>query len=135
MSINIRVTAKSATLSCIHKDKMMSKEVQAMYRESFEVIAVLQNLAKALEAIKTQVPVTITLVGNDYIANVVKSTAYLKYNSNRNFKKPSGADIYMGEYWRAVFKTERVIALLENNLLTFQYEQAYTKNSSNWTGD
>ena len=133
MTIDIRVTKSAATLSCVHKGEMMTKKVQAMYLESFEVAAVLQNLAKALAAVKVDVPVTITLVGNDYVANVVKGTTYLRQNYRSNFKKPNGSDAYLAEHWREVFKSDRARALLENNLLTFKHE--YNKKISNWTGD
>ena len=133
MTINIRVTKASATLSCVHKGEMMTKKVQAMYLESFEVAAVLQNLAKALEAVKVDVPVTVTLVGNDYVSNIVKGTTYLRQNCRSNFKKPNGSDAYLAEHWREVFKSDRARALLENNLLTFKHE--YNKKISNWTGD
>lgn len=133
MTIDIRVTKSAATLSCVHKGEMMTKKVQAMYLESFEVAAVLQNLAKALAAVKVDVPVTVTLVGNDYVANVVKGTTYLRQNYRSNFKKPNGSDAYLAEHWREVFKSDRAIALLENNLLTFKHE--YNKKISNWTGD
>ena len=133
MTIDIRVTKSAATLSCVHKGEMMTKKVQAMYLESFEVAAVLQNLAKALAAVKVDVPVTVTLVGNDYVANVVKGTTYLRQNCKNNFKKPNGSDAYLAEHWREVFKSTRAKALLENNLLTFKHE--YNKKISNWTGD
>lgn len=133
MTIDIRVTKSAATLSCVHKGEMMTKKVQAMYLESFEVAAVLQNLAKALEAVKVDVPVTITLVGNDYVSNIVKGTTYLRQNCRSNFKKPNGSDAYLAEHWREVFKSDRARALLENNLLTFKHE--YNKKISNWTGD
>ena len=133
MTIDIRVTKSAATLSCVHKGQMMTKKVQAMYLESFEVAAVLQNLAKALAAVKTDVPVTVTLVGNDHVANVVKGTTYLRQNCKNNFKKPNGSDAYLAEHWREVFKSTRARALLENNLLTFKHE--YNKKISNWTGD
>ena len=133
MTIDIRVTKSAATLSCVHKGQMMTKKVQAMYLESFEVAAVLQNLAKALAAVKADVPVTVTLVGNDYVSNVVKGTTYLRQNCRSNFKKPNCSDAYLAEHWRNVFKTARVKALLENNLLTFRHE--YNKKISNWTGD
>ena len=134
MTINIRVTKASATLSCVHKGEMMTKKVQAMYLESFEVAAVLQNLAKALAAVKVDVPVTVTLVGNDYVANVVKGTTYLRQNYRSNFKKPNGSDAYLAEHWREVFKSDRARTLLENNLLTFRHEYN-NKKISNWTGD
>ena len=133
MTIDIRVTKSAATLSCVHKGEMMTKKVQAMYLEPFEVAAVLQNLAKALAAVKVDVPVTVTLVGNDYVANVVKGTTYLRQNYRSNFKKPNGSDAYLAEHWRNVFKSDRARALLENNLLTFRHE--YNKKISNWTGD
>lgn len=133
MTIDIRVTKSAATLSCVHKGEMMTKKVQAMYLESFEVAAVLQNLAKALAAVKVDVPVTVTLVGNDYVANVVKGTTYLRQNYRSNFKKPNGSDAYLAEHWREVFKSDRARALLENNLLTFRHE--HNKKISNWTGD
>lgn len=134
MTIDIRVTKSTATLSCMHKGEMMTKKVQAMYLESFEVAAVLQNLAKALEAVKVDVPVTITLVGNDYVSNIVKGTTYLRQNYKSNFKKPNGSDAYLAEHWREVFKSARAGALLENNLLTFKHEYD-NKKISNWTGD
>ena len=134
MTIDIRVTKSTATLSCMHKGEMMTKKVQAMYLESFEVAAVLQNLAKALEAVKVDVPVTITLVGNDYVSNIVKGTTYLRQNYKSNFKKPNGSDAYLAEHWREVFKSDRARALLENNLLTFKHEFD-NKKISNWTGD
>lgn len=134
MTIDIRVTKSAATLSCVHKGQMMTKKVQAMYLESFEVAAVLQNLAKALEAVKVDVPVTITLVGNDYVSNIVKGTTYLRQNYKSNFKKPNGSDAYLAEHWREVFKSARAGALLENNLLTFKHEYD-NKKISNWTGD
>ena len=134
MTIDIRVTKSAATLSCVHKGEMMTKKVQAIYLESFEVAAVLQNLAKALEAVKVDVPVTVTLVGNDYVANVVKGTTYLRQNYRSNFKKPNGSDAYLAEHWREVFKSARAGALLENNLLTFKHEYD-NKKISNWTGD
>ena len=134
MTIDIRVTKSAATLSCVHKGEMMTKKVQAMYLESFEVAAVLQNLAKALEAVKVDVPVTITLVGNDYVSNIVKGTTYLRQNYKSNFKKPNGSDAYLAEHWREVFKSARAGALLENNLLTFKHEYD-NKKISNWTGD
>lgn len=133
MTINIRVTTSSATLSCMHKGQMMTKKVQAMYPEKFEVAAILQNLAKGLEAVKTDLPIVITLVGSDYVSNIVKGTTYLRQNCRSNFKKPNGSDAYLAEHWRNVFKTARVKALLENNLLTFKHE--YNKKISNWTGD
>ena len=133
MTIDIRVTKSAATLSCVHKGEMMTKKVQAMYLESFEVAAVLQNLAKALAAVKTDVPVTVTLVGNDYVSNIVKGTTYLRQNYKSNFKKPNGSDAYLAEHWREVFKSDRARTLLENNLLTFKHE--YNKKISNWTGD
>lgn len=133
MTIDIRVTKSAATLSCVHKGQMMTKKVQAMYLESFEVAAVLQNLAKALEAVKVDVPVTVTLVGNDYVSNIVKGTTYLRQNYKSNFKKPNGSDAYLAEHWREVFKSDRARTLLENNLLTFKHE--YNKKISNWTGD
>ena len=134
MTIDIRVTKSTATLSCMHKGEMMTKKVQAIYLESFEVAAVLQNLAKALEAVKVDVPVTITLVGNDYVSNIVKGTTYLRQNYKSNFKKPNGSDAYLAEHWREVFKSARAGALLENNLLTFKHEYD-NKKISNWTGD
>ena len=134
MTIDIRVTKSTATLSCMHKGEMMTKKVQAIYLESFEVAAVLQNLAKALAAVKADVPVTVTLVGNDYVANVVKGTTYLRQNYKSNFKKPNGSDAYLAEHWREVFKSARAGALLENNLLTFKHEFD-NKKISNWTGD
>ena len=134
MTIDIRVTKSTATLSCMHKGEMMTKKVQAMYLESFEVAAVLQNLAKALAAVKVDVPVTITLVGNDYVSNIVKGTTYLRQNYKSNFKKPNGSDAYLAEHWREVFKSARAGALLENNLLTFKHEYD-NKKISNWTGD
>lgn len=134
MTIDIRVTKSAATLSCVHKGQMMTKKVQAIYLESFEVAAVLQNLAKALEAVKVDVPVTITLVGNDYVSNIVKGTTYLRQNYKSNFKKPNGSDAYLAEHWREVFKSARAGALLENNLLTFKHEYD-NKKISNWTGD
>ena len=134
MTIDIRVTKSAATLSCVHKGQMMTKKVQAMYLDSFEVAAVLQNLAKALAAVKTDVPVTVTLVGNDYVSNVVKGTTYLRQNYKSNFKKPNGSDAYLAEHWREVFKSARAGALLENNLLTFKHEYD-NKKISNWTGD
>ena len=134
MTIDIRVTKSTATLSCMHKGEMMTKKVQAIYLESFEVAAVLQNLAKALEAVKVDVPVTITLVGNDYVSNIVKGTTYLRQNYKSNFKKPNGSDAYLAEHWREVFKSDRARALLENNLLTFKHEFD-NKKISNWTGD
>ena len=134
MTIDIRVTKSAATLSCVHKGQMMTKKVQAMYLDSFEVAAVLQNLAKALAAVKTDVPVTVTLVGNDYVSNVVKGTTYLRQNCRSNLKKPNGSDAYLAEHWREVFKSARAGALLENNLLTFKHEYD-NKKISNWTGD
>lgn len=134
MTIDIRVTKSTATLSCMHKGEMMTKKVQAIYLESFEVAAVLQNLAKALEAVKVDVPVTITLVGNDYVSNIVKGTTYLRQNYKSNFKKPNGSEAYLAEHWREVFKSARAGALLENNLLTFKHEYD-NKKISNWTGD
>ena len=134
MTIDIRVTKSAATLSCVHKGQMMTKKVQAMYLESFEVAAVLQNLAKALAAVKVDVPVTVTLVGNDYVSNIVKGTTYLRQNYKSNFKKPNGSDAYLAEHWREVFKSARAKALLENNLLTFKHEYD-NKKISNWTGD
>ena len=134
MTIDIRVTKSTATLSCMHKGEMMTKKVQAMYLESFEVAAVLQNLAKALAAVKLDVPVTVTLIGNDYVANVVKGTTYLRQNYRSNFKKPNGSDAYLAEHWREVFKSDRARALLENNLLTFRHEFD-NKKISNWTDD
>ena len=134
MTIDIRVTKSTATLSCMHKGQMMTKKVQAIYLESFEVAAILQNLAKALEAVKVDVPVTITLVGNDYVNNLVKGTTYLRQNYKSNFKKPNGSDAYLAEHWREVFKSDRAGALLENNLLTFRHEYN-NKKISNWTGD
>ena len=134
MTIDIRVTKSAATLSCVHKGQMMTKKVQAMYLDSFEVAAVLQNLAKALAAVKVDVPVTITLVGNDYVSNIVKGTTCLRQNYKSNFKKPNGSDAYLAEHWREVFKSARAGALLENNLLTFKHEYD-NKKISNWTGD
>lgn len=134
MTIDIRVTKSAATLSCVHKGEMRTKKVQVMYLESFEVAAVLQNLAKALASVKVDVPVTVTLVGNDYVANVVKGTTYLRQNYKSNFKKPNGSDAYLAEHWREVFKSARAGALLENNLLTFKHEYD-NKKISNWTGD
>ena len=134
MTINIRVTTSSATLSCMHKGQMMTKKVQAMYPEKFEVAAILQNLAKGLEAVKTDLPIVITLVGSDYVSNIVKGTEYLRHNCRKDFKKPNGSDAYMAEHWREVFKSDRARALLENNLLTFKHEFD-NKKISNWTGD
>ena len=134
MTIDIRVTKSTATLSCMHKGEMMAKKVQAIYLESFEVAAVLQNLAKALEAVKVDVPVTITLVGNDYVSNIVKGTMYLRQNYKSNFKKPNGSEAYLAEHWREVFKSARAGALLENNLLTFKHEYD-NKKISNCAGD